>query len=560
MRLRRALLALPIAVVAACGAKTGLYAPPYEVEPECVIDADCKGFDDFCEPKGCELVPFESLFDAGADAASDGGDAGPSGPLVQPPPVPSGLLVARCVKRPTNSCDDNDPCTTDVCDPVLKECRYTLATLDSDGDGYRAPRPGFFPGEPDSCGDDCDDTNAAAHPGGIEVCDGVDNDCNGKVDDGAAYTPVANSTVKISDQPKASTSGLAWSGTSYAAVYSAESDNFRGFLSMLTPAGQTVTPPGEQTINVTNSTGFGGPAVWTGDRFGLAWTDRRTGDYEIFFNVFSQGGAKFGPDVQLTDAFDFSLNPSIAWNGSEFLIVWEDRRNGMSELFAQRVSVDGVPNGGNLLLTPSDLLNDNQAVFMAAGVKTVGISWSLNEATPAPGQQAQHFVSFQLFSVDLAQPVAPPIILSSGDTEAVYSTVVWNKDRYVIAWQEQKGEPGIYAATVSEEGAVIVPRTMISDTPAGAFSRYPSLKAFGDRVLVVFSDTRNADDYEIWSRMMNADLTPKEAPIRLTQSMGVSTYPVAAFGPDGDVGVLFMDARDGLQKTYFTRLACTTMP
>jgi hypothetical protein len=178
----------------------------------------------------------------------------------------------------------------------------------------------------------------------------------------------------------------------------------------------------------------------------------------------------------------------------------------------------------------------------------------------APGQQAQHFVSFQLFNVDLSQPIAPPIILSSGDTEAVYSTVVWNKDRYVIAWQEQKGEPGIYAATVNEEGTVIVPRTMISDTPPGAFSRYPSLKAFGDRVLVVFSDTRGADDYEIWSRMMNADLTPKEAPIRLTQAMGVSTYPVAAFGPDGDVGVLFMDARDGLQKMYFTRLACTTMP
>jgi Putative metal-binding motif/Lectin C-type domain/Viral BACON domain len=35
-----------------------------------------------------------------------------------------------------------------------------------------------------SCGGDCDDTNRDIHPGASEVCDGLDNDCNGKIDDG----------------------------------------------------------------------------------------------------------------------------------------------------------------------------------------------------------------------------------------------------------------------------------------------------------------------------------------------------------------------------------------
>jgi hypothetical protein len=34
-------------------------------------------------------------------------------------------------------------------------------------------------------GDDCDDTHASAHPGAAEVCDMLDNDCNGVVDDGS---------------------------------------------------------------------------------------------------------------------------------------------------------------------------------------------------------------------------------------------------------------------------------------------------------------------------------------------------------------------------------------
>ena len=30
---------------------------------------------------------------------------------------------------------------------------------------------------------DCDDTRATVHPGAVEVCDGLDNDCNDEIDD-----------------------------------------------------------------------------------------------------------------------------------------------------------------------------------------------------------------------------------------------------------------------------------------------------------------------------------------------------------------------------------------
>jgi N-acetylneuraminic acid mutarotase len=50
---------------------------------------------------------------------------------------------------------------------------YVLgASVDNDGDGYS------------ECAGDCDDANPARRPGGAEVCDGFDNDCNGLVDEG----------------------------------------------------------------------------------------------------------------------------------------------------------------------------------------------------------------------------------------------------------------------------------------------------------------------------------------------------------------------------------------
>ncbi len=48
----------------------------------------------------------------------------------------------------------------------------STTTTDNDGDGYST--------------DDCNDDDPAVYPGAEEVCDGIDNNCNGELDDGVA--------------------------------------------------------------------------------------------------------------------------------------------------------------------------------------------------------------------------------------------------------------------------------------------------------------------------------------------------------------------------------------
>jgi hypothetical protein len=63
-----------------------------------------------------------------------------------------------------------------VCDEDADRCR---PECDLDRDRYTSN---------DCGGDDCDDTAAAVHPGQIEVCNDIDDDCDAEVDEGVSST------------------------------------------------------------------------------------------------------------------------------------------------------------------------------------------------------------------------------------------------------------------------------------------------------------------------------------------------------------------------------------
>ncbi|MFT4622257.1 MAG: MYXO-CTERM domain-containing protein [Myxococcota bacterium] len=107
-------------------------------------------------------------------------------------------------------CDDNDPTifpgAAETCDGVDEDCDGLIDVgaadggrfyLDVDRDGAGDPATEVLACDPPAGhvtdGTDCDDTNASVRPGAEEVCDGVDQDCNGSVDDGLLETWFADS-------------------------------------------------------------------------------------------------------------------------------------------------------------------------------------------------------------------------------------------------------------------------------------------------------------------------------------------------------------------------------
>lgn len=82
-------------------------------------------------------------------------------------------------------------------------CATETFFRDSDGDGYGDATQGTPQCEPAAGyvarGGDCDDTAVAIHPGANEVCDTVDNDCDGAVDDADSGVNTATGTLYYRD-------------------------------------------------------------------------------------------------------------------------------------------------------------------------------------------------------------------------------------------------------------------------------------------------------------------------------------------------------------------------
>ena len=84
-------------------------------------------------------------------------------------------------------------------------------------------------------------------------------------------------------------------------------------------------------VTITDSLRSGGPDLaWDGTRYGLAWTtELGNNEAELFFLSIDHLGVPIGTPVQLTDSSAIASQPTLAWTGSEFGIVWLGIQSGV---------------------------------------------------------------------------------------------------------------------------------------------------------------------------------------------------------------------------------------
>jgi MYXO-CTERM domain-containing protein len=132
----------------------------------------------------CETEVAADGMDNDCDGIAVGEDQDGDGSLDEDDCAPLDATLSPVTPESCDGIDNN-------CDGLVDQNPTVAVTyyVDSDSDGHGDPSQ---PVDLQSCtpppgyslsNTDCDDQSASSHPGGVEVCDGADNDCNGTVDE-----------------------------------------------------------------------------------------------------------------------------------------------------------------------------------------------------------------------------------------------------------------------------------------------------------------------------------------------------------------------------------------
>lgn len=169
----------------------------------------CNGVDDDCDGAIDEGL-LQTYY-----ADSDGDGFGWAASFLQDCTPPSGYVDNNA------DCDDNaaaiNPDATEICNMVDDNCNgltddddpdvtgQPLWFEDEDGDGYGDMYSDslacFQPSGFVSDSTDCDDDDDKIHPGATEECNGIDDNCNGVVDEGCVWVNEAETDFRIEARP-----------------------------------------------------------------------------------------------------------------------------------------------------------------------------------------------------------------------------------------------------------------------------------------------------------------------------------------------------------------------
>jgi hypothetical protein len=352
----------------------------------------CKRGEKACQADGTWGACAGAVGPAAADTCEPGNDANCNGTPNEGCPCKSGEKRAcssggaDCTPGEQTCADEVwGECVGEVCkvadgEPCVSaaDCTSGVCTsfyADTDKDGYRADtqvlsfcgatKTGYVAVANDKGVDDCDDKAAAVNPGATEICDGIDNDCDQKIDladglklsgqaksigtgassaivGGGALYGVAFSGDKtyfeVIDQKAAikvpatalgvrySAPGIGWDGTNFGIFYPIDYSNWE--FRKATPAGAFL-PASPVPIAVSGSGGGADPATVAHNGtnwFFATWSLYATGDWVYGYTVNSS----YYP----SDYLDLDINggrwPSLATSGNQFAVVWHDGDYGNS--------------------------------------------------------------------------------------------------------------------------------------------------------------------------------------------------------------------------------------
>jgi len=370
---------------------------------------------------------------------------------------------------------------------------------------------------------------------------------------GARFTPDGTvldpAGIVISTAANGQTSpAVVWDGANYLAVWADQrGDTSDVYAARVTPAGIVLDPAG---IPVSTATGFQGePAVtFDGTNYLVVWTDLRNGDSDIY-------GARVTRDGAVVDTSGLALvaiaaeqtAPAVVYDGANVLLVWEDTRSDVfGDIYGTRVTSQGaVLDSAGFPISSATQWQGSPAI--ARGDTDVMVVWH--------DTRVSYFADVYGARVTSTGEVLDPagIGISTLDNYQWFPKVAFDGTSYLVVWQDEHGHGLICGGRVGSDGSVLDPQGF----PIGAGERQssPAVAFDGTYYATVWNDVRTGpSDQNVYGARVNGDgvvLDPQS--IAVSTAASSQKRPEAAFDGNEFLAV-WEETRDNNLDVRGTRL------
>ncbi len=271
------------------------------------------------------------------------------------------------------------------------------------------------------------------------------------------------------------------------------------------------------------------PSVaFDGTNYLVVWSDGRLGAPgapDVFGARVSQAGAILDPaGIAISTAGSSQYATSIAFDGTNYLVVWSDTRanTGYSDIYGARVTPAGtVLDSAGIAISTAAGRQEWPSVAFGAG--TYVVAWQDERSTPE---------SYDIYAARVSQSGAvldPAGIAIGTAANSQYSpTVAYHGSNYLVAWQDERAGFGgdIFGARVSQTGVVLDAMGIPISTATNG-QRVPHLAFDGTNALVVWQDTRSGGQADIYGARVN-----QAGSVLDPQGIPISTAPHAQALPE----------------------------
>jgi thrombospondin type 3 repeat protein len=182
--------------------------------------------------------------------------------------------------------------------------------------------------------------------------------------------------------------------------------------------------------------------IYTGSEYGLSWHYGMTHNWEIYFARISASGEKVDTDAPITMTIGGSVEPALAFSGSEYAVVWRERHDtGNDELYFKRISSIGRKIGQDVRLTYNTGGQGPEMIFTGS---EYGVIWD----GYANGKKRLRFTWVSLSG----EKTGHDYKISQNDWARVYDfNAVYSGSEYAVAWREYISDSHyVYFATLSD--------------------------------------------------------------------------------------------------------------